>query len=296
MALSGQIQDGRAAFAVEGGGDEEAGLPEVSGRREAAGQGQMADRAVRHHALDRHVAGVGAAGPGRIVGQVTLEDHLGAARAEGVKQLLELGAVADQERVAAALGGAGLEDGGPPHLGLDGRELALGLVGTDEVAGGHVEAGVGQSPALAGLVGEGGGGRRAVEGDAQPLGHTGQFDHPGVEVGGHAVGLPVGQGLDRMLGSHALEVDNGAEPVEEIDHLAHPGHGRVDHPQQVAETGSGFGQLHRGNAARPVANRHQRPSPSSRGIRHVLSRSRPRRSPGRRRRPGGGCGARAGSG
>ena len=140
------------------------------------------------------------------------------------------------------------------------------------MAGGHVEAGVGEGPALAGLVGEGGGGRRAVEGEAQLLGHTGKFDHAGVEVGGHAVGLPVGQGLDRLLGAHALEVDNGAEPVEEIGHLAHPRHGRVDHPQQVAEAGGRFGQLHHGNATRPVAHRHQRPRPSGRGIRHVLSR------------------------
>ncbi len=173
----GQVQDGRAAPGVEGGGDEEPGLPEVFGRREAAGQGQLAYDAVGHHALDRHVAGVGVAGPVRIVGQVTLEEHVGAARAEGVEQLLELGTVAGQEGVAAALGRAGLEDGGPSHLGLDAPELGLGLVGADigreEVAGGHVEAGVGQGPALAGLVGEGGGGRRAVEGEAQPLGHMG---------------------------------------------------------------------------------------------------------------------------
>ena len=294
--LGGQVQDGRAALGVEGGGDEKPCLAEVFGRREAPGQGQVADDAVSDQAFDRHVAGVRVAVTGRIVGQVTLEDHVGAARAEGDEQILELGAVAGQEGVAAALGRAGFEDGGPPDLGLDGRELAWGLVGADEVAGRHVEAGVGQGPALAGLVGEGGGGCRAVEGQAQILSHTSQFDHAGVKVGGHAVGLPVGQGLERLLDVHAFEVDNGAEPVEEIGHLAHPRHGRVDHPQQVADAGGRFGQLHHRNAARPVAHRHQWPSPSGRGIHHVLSRSRPRRTPGRRRRPGGGCGARAGSG
>ena len=76
---------------VERGGDEEPGLTEVLGRREAAGQGQVADDAVGHHALDRDVAGVGVAGPGRVVGQVTLEDHVGAGGAQGDEQLLELG-------------------------------------------------------------------------------------------------------------------------------------------------------------------------------------------------------------
>ncbi len=165
MAWVARSEDGRAAPGVEGGGDEEPGLTEVFGRREAPGQGQVADGAVGDHALDRHVAGVRVAVPGRIVRQVTLEDHVGAARAEGDEQVLELGTVAGQEGVAAALGRAGLEDGGPPHLGLDCQELASGLVGADEVAGGHVEAGRGEGPALAGLVGEGGGSRLAVEGE-----------------------------------------------------------------------------------------------------------------------------------
>ena len=118
----------------------------------------MADDAVGHHAFDRHIAGIRIVGPGRIVGQVALEDHVGAARAERYEQILELGAVADQEGAAAALGRTGLEDGGPTHLGLDGCELALGLAGADKVAWGHVEAGRGQGAALSSLVGERGGG------------------------------------------------------------------------------------------------------------------------------------------
>ena len=178
--LGGQVEDGRAAPGVEGGGNEEPGLTEVFGRREAPGQRQVADGAVGDHALDRHVAGVRVAVPGRIVRQITLDDHVGAARAEGDEQVLEFGTVAGQEGVAAALGRAGLEDGGPPHLGLDCQELARGLVGADEVAGGHVQAGRGEGPTLAGLVGERRGSRLAVERQDQILCHAGKFDHTGV--------------------------------------------------------------------------------------------------------------------
>ena len=139
-----------------------------------------------------------------------------------------------------------------------------GLVAADEVAGRHVEAGVGQGLALAGLVGEDAGGCRTVEGQAQILSHTSKFDHAGVKVGGHAVRLPVGQGLERLLDVHASEVDNGAEPVQEIGHLAHPRHCRVDHPQQVADAGGRLGQLHHRHAARPVTHRNQWPGPSGR--------------------------------
>ena len=264
IARVARSSDGRAAFGVEGGGDEEPGLAEVFGRWEAAGEGQVADQAVGHHALDRHVAAVGVAVPGRIVGKITLEHHLGATRAEDVEQLLEFGAVADQEGVAAALGRARFEDGGPTHLGGDRRQPRLGVIGTDEAAAGHVEAGIGQGLALAGLVGEGGGGPRAVEGQAQSLCDAGQFDHPGVEEGGQAVGLPVAQDLDCLLDALALQVDYGAEPVQEIGHLAHSRHGRVDQPDQVADARGRFGQLHHRNAARPVAHRHQWPSPPGR--------------------------------
>ena len=115
--LGGQVQDGRAAVGVEGGGDEKPCLAEVFGSREAPGQGQVADDAVSDQAFDRHVAGVRVAVTGRIVGQVTLEDHVGAVRAERDQQIVELSAVAGQEGVAAALGRAGFEDGGPPDLG-----------------------------------------------------------------------------------------------------------------------------------------------------------------------------------
>src|SRR5947209_6868362 len=105
----GQFQDGRAALGVEGGGDEKAGLSEVFGRREATGQGQVADSSVGHHAFDRHITGVWAAGAGRIVGEVAFEDHVGAAWAESLEQLLEFGGVVNKEGAAAALGRSGLE-------------------------------------------------------------------------------------------------------------------------------------------------------------------------------------------
>ena len=113
---------------VEGGRDEEAGLPEVLGQGEATGEGQVADHPGCHHALHRDVGGVGPLGPSRVVGEVPLEDHVGAARAQGLEQPGQLGPVGGQERVAAPLGRPGLEDRRPAHLGLDRRQVTLGLL------------------------------------------------------------------------------------------------------------------------------------------------------------------------
>ena len=151
---------------AQGGRDEEPGLPEVLGQWEPSGQRQMADHAAGHDALHRDVGGVGVVRPGRVVGEVPLENHLRTAGPQRIEEMIQLAPVGGEEGVATPLRRPRLENGRPTHLGLDGCELRLGLLGADHLAGGHGQPGIGQDPALSCLVGECGGRRRRVEGQA----------------------------------------------------------------------------------------------------------------------------------
>ena len=102
-----------------------------------------------------------------------------------------------------------------------------------------------------------------MEGQAEGGGHLGQLDHAGVEVGGQPVGLVGAEALDRLLDTGAPEVDDRSEPIEEVGHLRHSGDGGVDQPQQIAEAGGRFGQLHDRHTARPVSHCYQRPRPAA---------------------------------
>ena len=151
----GQGQHRRLLALLERGRNEEPGLAKVLSQGKPAGEGQMTDDTRRGHALDRDVRGVGPFSARRDVGQVPLQHHVGAAGTQGGEQPIQLGPVAGQEGVAAALGGPGLEDRRPSHLGLGVGQITLSLVGPDDVAGRHVQTGRAQDLALSGLVGQG---------------------------------------------------------------------------------------------------------------------------------------------
>jgi hypothetical protein len=93
-----------------------------------------------------------------------------------------------------------------------------------------------------------------VEGQAQGVGHVGEFDHPGVEIGHQSVGAVGGQRLGQLLDAETADVHDRTEAVQEVGHLDHLGYRGVDQPQQVAHARGRLGQLHDGHAAWSVSH------------------------------------------
>ena len=130
----------------------------------------MANDPIRNNTFDGHVVGEGLAFSCRIVGEIRLENHVGARGSQRSKEPDEVPLVLHEKGVAAALGRTWLQNRGPADLRLSGDQARLGLIRRNREGSWHRKASILQSLPLDSLVGQRNGRGDGVKGKTERLG------------------------------------------------------------------------------------------------------------------------------